>query len=57
VGGIEDTTFENMPMDVYNVLHSKDFWDNYNNSQTSRNAKRRFAILIEKGKNKMTAED
>lgn len=57
VGGIEDTTFENMPMDVYNVLHSKDFWDNYNNPQTSRNAKRRFATLIEKGKNKMTEED
>lgn len=57
VGGIEDTTFENMPMDIYNILHSKDFWDNYNNSQTSRNAKRRFAILIEKGKNKMTEED
>ena len=57
VGGIEDTTFENMPMDVYNVLHSNDFWNNYNDSRTSRNAKRRFATLIEKGENKMAEKD
>lgn len=57
MGGIEDTTFENMPMDVYNVLHSNDFWNNYNDSRTSRNAKRRFATLIEKGENKMAEKD